>query len=195
MLQDLFEASTKQHTSGTNLSIGQYPAYLRALETEPYSLAAHDARNDPRTCELASSYLTPLGIAAMLDAPIRRQGRVIGVLCIEHLGPPKMWTDEEQTFAGSLAAMATLTLEAADRRQAQEALEQHVRERTSELRRTTTHLQTIIEESPLAIIELDEEGRVTAWNAAADSAVRLDQGRGAGATAPLRTARAGAGVR
>ncbi len=166
-LQDLFEATLKQHTSGTNLSIGRYPSYLRALETEPYSLAAHDARTDPRTCELTSSYLTPLGIVAMLDAPIRRQGRVIGSLCIEHIGPPRTWTAEEQTFAGSLAAMATLTLEAADRRQAQEALEQHVRERTSELRRTTAHLQTIIEESPLAVIELDQAGRVTTWNAAA----------------------------
>jgi two-component system cell cycle sensor histidine kinase/response regulator CckA len=61
----------------------------------------------------------------------------------------------------------TLTLEASDRRQAQEALEQHVRERTGELRRTTAHLQTIIEESPLAMIELDQAGLVTTWNAAA----------------------------
>ena len=70
-------------------------------------------------------------------------------------------------IAASLAAMATLTLEASDRRQAQEALEQHVRERTGELRRTTAHLQTIIEESPLAMIELDQAGLVTTWNAAA----------------------------
>ena len=167
VLHDLFEATPKQHSKGTNLSIGQYPSYIRALETEPYSLAAHNAQNDPRTRELAASYLLPLGITAMLDAPIRRQGRVIGVLCLEHLGPPRIWTAEEQTFAGSLAAMATLTLEAADRRQAQEALEQHIRERTSELQRTTAHLQTIIEESPLAIIELDQDGRVTTWNAAA----------------------------
>lgn len=167
VLQDLFETTTKQHTSGATLSVAECPSYLRALETEPYSLAAHDARNDPRTCELTSFYLAPLGIVTMLDAPIRRQGRVIGVLCIEDLGPTRIWTAEEQTFAGSLAAMATLTLEAADRRHAQEALEQHVRERTSELRRTTAHLQTIIEESPLAIVELDQDGRVTTWNAAA----------------------------
>ncbi|MBA2485450.1 MAG: PAS domain S-box protein [Nitrospira sp.] len=167
VLQDLFEATPKQHSRGTNLSISRFPSYLRALETESYSLAAHEAATDPRTCELTSSYLAPLGIGAMLDAPIRRQGRVIGVLCIEHIGASRIWTAEEQTFAGSLAAMATLTLEAADRRQAQDALEQHVRERTSELRRTTAHLQTIIEESPLAIIELDQAGRVTNWNAAA----------------------------
>lgn len=169
ILQDLFEATPKRHLRGSILSTTQYPAYLRALETEPYSLAAHAAQTDPRTCELTSSYLAPLGIVAMLDAPIRRHGRVVGVLCLEHIGPPKTWTSEEEAFAASLAAMATLTLEAADRRQAQEALEQHVRERTGELRRMTAHLQTIIEESPLAMIELDQTGHVTTWNAAATS--------------------------
>ena len=169
ILQDLFEATPKRHAHGTTLSIKQYPAYLRALETEPYSLATHAAQTDPRTCELTPSYLAPLGIVAMLDAPIRRHGRVVGVFCLEHVGPAKIWTSEEKAFAASLAAMATLTLEAADRRQAQEALEQHVRERTGELRRMTAHLQTIIEESPLAIIELDQAGHVTTWNAAATS--------------------------
>lgn len=53
-------------------------------------------------------------------------------------------------------------------------LEQRVMERTSELlranealRQTTTQLQTLIEESPFAIIELDEEGKVVSWNTAA----------------------------
>jgi PAS domain S-box-containing protein len=53
-------------------------------------------------------------------------------------------------------------------------LEQRVMERTSELlganealRQTTTHLQTLIEESPFAIIELDEAGKVVSWNTAA----------------------------
>ena len=167
VLQDLFEVTPNRHRQGTLLSINDYPAYLRALETEPYSLAAHAAQTDPRTSELTPSYLAPLGIVSMLDAPIRRHGRVVGVLCLEHTGPPKTWTSEEEAFAASLAAMATLTLEAADRRQAQESLEQHVRERTGELRRMTAHLQTIIEESPLAMIELDQAGRVTTWNAAA----------------------------
>lgn len=167
VLQDLFQATPKRHTQGTVLSTSQCPAYLHALETEPYSLTAHEVQTDPRTRELTSSYLAPLGIVAMLDAPIRRHGRVVGVLCLEHVGPARVWTTEEQTFAASLAAMATLTLEASDRRQAQEALEQHIRERTSELRRTTVHLQTIIEESPLAMIELDQAGLVTTWNAAA----------------------------
>ncbi len=53
-------------------------------------------------------------------------------------------------------------------------LEQRVMERTSELlsandalRQTTAHLKTLIEESPFAIIELDEASKVVSWNTAA----------------------------
>ncbi|MCP9472687.1 MAG: PAS domain S-box protein [Nitrospira sp.] len=53
-------------------------------------------------------------------------------------------------------------------------LEQRVMERTSELlaanealRQTTSQLQTLIEESPFAIIELDENAKVVSWNTAA----------------------------
>ena len=38
--------------------------------------------------QLSSVYLAPLGIGAMLEAPIRRMGRPVGVLCSEHVGPP-----------------------------------------------------------------------------------------------------------
>lgn len=94
---------------------------------------------------------------------------MVGVSCPEPIDPPKTWASEEEAFAASLAAMATLTLKAADRRQTQGALKQHVRERTGELRRMTAHLQTIIEESPLAMIELDQAGHVATWNAATTS--------------------------
>ena len=53
-------------------------------------------------------------------------------------------------------------------------LEQRVMERTRELlganealRQTTAHLRTLIEESPFAIIELDETSKVLSWNNAA----------------------------
>jgi two-component system cell cycle sensor histidine kinase/response regulator CckA len=168
----LFEVTPKQHRLQglRRCSTDEYPSFVLALDQpNPTALSAHDAQTDPRMKRAdAVDYLTPLNINAVLDAPIRRHGRVIGDLM--HRARrlrPESWAPEEQTFAGSLAAMATLTLEASDRRQAQEALEHHVRERTDELRRTTGHLETIIEESPLAMIELDQTGLITTWNAAA----------------------------
>ncbi len=174
VLSDLYEATPKRHTEGIRLSVQGYPSYFRALESEPYAINADDARTDPRTSEFATSYLAPLGIGAMLDAPIHWGGQVVGVLCLEHVGGVRTWTAEEQIYAGSLAMMVTLALDTDERRRFQQSLEQRVAERTGELqeanqalRGITTHLQTLLEESPLAIIELDEAGRVTNWNSGA----------------------------
>lgn len=121
-LVDLYEANSTMHSEGTVLLANTFPSYFLALEQEEYTIAAHDAHFDPRTCEFASTYLTPLGIGAMLDAPIRHQGRVVGVLCHEYLGTPRTWTDDESTIATSFATTATLALEAMERSEADRAL-------------------------------------------------------------------------
>jgi PAS domain S-box-containing protein len=92
------------------------PAYFSALR-EARVVAAHDARSDPRTAELTSSYLNPLGITSMLDAPVRAFGEVVGVVCHEHIGPVRTWTPEEQSFAaavGDLVALAILSARRVD---------------------------------------------------------------------------------
>ncbi len=121
-LYDLYEPRLDRHSSGAILSARDYPAYFSALEHEDHAIAAHDAHQDARTREFSRSYLTPHGIGAMLDAPIRRKGRVVGVLCHEHGGGPRQWTPEEEHFASSLATIATLAMEAIERRQAEQAL-------------------------------------------------------------------------
>ncbi len=115
-LLDLYEASKGTHTAGhLTLSAADYPAYFAALEREDMAIAAEDAIQDPRTCEFAQDYLRRYGIGAMLDAPIRRRGAVIGVLCLEHVGDGRSWTAEEELLAGSMATLITLAMEAFDR--------------------------------------------------------------------------------
>ena len=58
-----------------------------------------------------------------------------------------------------------------DQRAAEEALERDAaarRESAEQLRRTTQTLQTLIDASPLAIMTLDQEGKVRSWNHAAE---------------------------
>jgi two-component system, sensor histidine kinase and response regulator len=123
-LQDLYEAPTRQHSAGTILQASQFPAYFQALEREEHTLAAHDAHVDSRTCEFSSSYLTPLGIGAMLDAPIRHKGKTVGVLCHEYLGTCRTWTTDEMTVASSFATMVTLAMESMEREESERALRQ-----------------------------------------------------------------------
>ena len=123
-LADLYEVANGAHSAGTVLQASQYPSYFQALQQEYHVIAAHDAHYDLRTSEFSSSYLTPLGIGAMLDVPIRHKGKVVGVLCHEYLGTPRTWTADETTIAVSFATLATLALEAMERGAAERATRQ-----------------------------------------------------------------------
>src|SRR4051812_42370619 len=77
---DLFEKGPSRHSAGMVLAAAQTPQYFAALETER-SIAAHDARTDPRTREFTASYLDPNRITSMLDAPVILSGGLSGVVC------------------------------------------------------------------------------------------------------------------
>jgi formate hydrogenlyase transcriptional activator len=112
----LFDRDRNVHESGAVLEVGRYPRYFATLE-ECRTIAAADATIDPSTAEFASGYLDALGISSMLDVPIRREGRTVGVLCNEHIGPQRQWQTDERNFAASLADFTALALETDRRRQ------------------------------------------------------------------------------
>lgn len=107
---DLLEAGAHRHASGTVLRAFDFPAYFAAMLEED-TIAVADAHADPRTSELSAPYLRPLGIGARIDAPIRTGRRLVGVLCHEHVGAPRAWTELERRDATFLATLASLTLE------------------------------------------------------------------------------------
>jgi len=120
---DLFDSALNQHSDGWELAAADYPVYFQALQEER-AIAAFDAQKDFRTREFAESYLIPLGITSMLDTPIHIGGQTAGVLCLEHVGMPRFWTIEEQSFAVSLADSVTFAMEARERQRAEEGLRQ-----------------------------------------------------------------------
>jgi len=143
----LIDRRNQDELRDVRLSAAQFPAYFQALATERFIDAA-DAGADPRTAEFRDSYLAPLGIGAMLDAPIRHRGRMIGIICAEHIGGQRDWTPDEATFAGTLADLVGRALNARENRDAHDTLEQlnqqleaRVAERTQTLQATLTRLQ------------------------------------------------------
>jgi len=113
-LVTLYEASPDRDTRGVVLLATEYPRYFDALESGR-AIDAGDACGDPRTSEFRDGYLEPLGITSMLDAAIRDGGRVIGVVCHEHVGPVRAWTSDEIVFAAAVADQVALILSLADR--------------------------------------------------------------------------------
>ena len=113
--RDMFDLGSGEHHNSVVVGRSSYPAYFNALDQDRV-IAADHAREDIRTRELTDDYLAPLGISAMLDAPIVRSGRAVGVLCHEQVGPARHWIPGEVNFASSLADMAAMALEAAERK-------------------------------------------------------------------------------
>lgn len=100
-------------TPNTALAVADIPRYVEALLGRRV-LAIEDVYSHEATSELVDSYLRGHGIASMLDAPIFRQGQVIGVVCHEHVGPPRVFSIREVDFAASVADMIALYFEEAE---------------------------------------------------------------------------------
>jgi signal transduction histidine kinase len=149
---ELYDATTKEHSFGNSLSQKNYPAYFQALEEER-TIAADDARNDIRTQELSESYLSVLGIKSLLDAPIWLEGRLVGVVCHEHIDEGRQWTLEEETFAGSIADFVALAIEASERNIVQEAL-----------RQSEAQFRAIFERSSIGIGLIDMKAQIVDTN-------------------------------
>jgi two-component system cell cycle sensor histidine kinase/response regulator CckA len=126
----LFQRSSRDLYQGAVLRRQDFPSYFAAMGG-CRTIMAHDAVGSAMTRELRATYLEPLGITSLLDAPIYAEGRIVGIVCHEHIGPQRIWTETEAAFAGAVAdAIARLYLEH-QRQHAQSALEayqQHVLE-------------------------------------------------------------------
>jgi diguanylate cyclase (GGDEF)-like protein/PAS domain S-box-containing protein len=154
--ENLFIADKREHESGLLISREQAPRYFEAL-TRERCIAADDACMDPRTNEFARFYLTPLGIGAMLDAPVFVRGVMVGVVCHEHIGGPRHWEFWEELLAGTVADFVALLSEAAERLRAERQLglyrshlEELSRLRASELEKIHSGLGTEVKRRPSA---------------------------------------------
>lgn len=107
---DLYESNFKQHSAGIELKAIDFPAYFQALELDRPIIADH-AQTDPATQEFWASYLSSLGISSILNAPIRSAGKIVGIVCCEHVGTPRQWQPSEVSFVSSVANLMSLALD------------------------------------------------------------------------------------
>ena len=114
MCRKLYVRNKNEWSSGLILKREDYPNYFSAIENNTV-ISANNAHYHPATSEFSENYLTPLGIGAMLDIPIRRQGHLIGVICCEHVGGNRTWRSDEQGFVSGLSDLVSLNIESSER--------------------------------------------------------------------------------
>jgi two-component system, cell cycle sensor histidine kinase and response regulator CckA len=112
----LFERSKCEHSSGAVLRVADFPVYFGSLDIRK-AVPAEVALSDPWTAELTEGYLKPLGITSMLDAGIFLDAKLAGVVCHEHVGPPREWSTEDRDFAGSVADVLAVRIKDAELRE------------------------------------------------------------------------------
>lgn len=122
----LLQLSNHQVYQGAVLRGQDFPSYFQALKHQR-TIAADDAPGATTTSELRESYLQPLGITSLLDAPIYVGGKVAGVVCHEHVGTPRTWTEVERDFAAAVADTIARVYGEYEHRHAETALESYQR--------------------------------------------------------------------
>ncbi len=149
---DHYEMGSDKHTKGLELASADYPSYFEALEKQRI-IAAHDAHSDPRTKEFSETYLLPNRISSLLDAPVWKGGKMIGLVCHEHVGPARTWTSEDQNFAASIADFISLAFESRDRKRIE-----------AELEESHSLLVATLESTADGILVVDRSGKIVGFN-------------------------------
>lgn len=114
----LYQPASRTVSDGMILHADDFPLYFRSLTTRRI-VPVVDIDGDPVTQEFRDAYFRPLGITAMMDAPIYQAGEVAGVICHERTGPARRWTPQDCDFAAVAADTIARLYEEVARRQAQ----------------------------------------------------------------------------
>lgn len=141
--RELYTLSGGSGGAGASLTAADCPAYFKAIEKNRI-LATSDVRTDPHRQCFARDYLEPLSITSMMDVSIRLHGRLLGVICCEHVGPEREWSLEEQDFGASVADVVALQIETSERRELEEVLAKtnvHLADTVRDLQRSNKELQ------------------------------------------------------
>jgi len=78
-----------------------FPIFFKAIK-EQLLINATDVHTNQSTQELSDTYYDELGINSSLVIPIKNNGILWGVFCIEHVKKNTTWTDEAIAFARSI---------------------------------------------------------------------------------------------
>ena len=120
-----YSLGTHEHNpAGFEESLDFDSAYGVLLDEVRVIDAADVARDATLSASQAAlgDYLRRHRIRSLLDAPIRSEGELLGVVCHEHVNGPRTWSPEDEAFAGSIGDYVAMAYEISRRREAENRL-------------------------------------------------------------------------
>ena len=153
---ELFARSEGLHTRGKQLSAHDLYTFLASLH-EQRVVVIDDACNDVRVRPLASVYLEPADVGALLAAKVLVRGRMVGLVLIEHTGAPRTWQSSDELIAATASDFVALALMAREQVRLEAQLKQQrarvdeiLELRTSQVVRENADLQREVDALQLA---------------------------------------------
>jgi two-component sensor histidine kinase len=123
-----FTLAQNKYSIEKGLHAKDLPNYFKQLKKGKI-IVANKAEEEPINLELISVYIQPLGITSMIDIPIRSEGKMIGVVCFEHVKQKHTWSIQEEKYCQSAAQLLSLALESNKKKAYQQKLEDTIREK------------------------------------------------------------------
>ena len=124
-----YDTRTKQFSKNSIIHQQNCPNYFKAISRNKI-ITIKNVLEHPYTNEFNNTYSIPNEVISLMDIPLRISGELIGVFCFEKTGKTeRVFTEEDQTFAMSLAIVVASNLEARHRRVAQQQLELALKEK------------------------------------------------------------------
>lgn len=106
--QCLFDNRDGTFSSGVTLAEDDFPPYFEAIKRD-LKIVAPDAEHHPATACFDDIYFTPLDIRSLLDFVIQEGSSPVAVLCCEHCGSRKDWSEADIKYLHQMAAVLGMT--------------------------------------------------------------------------------------
>ncbi len=106
-----YDSRTDTYAKQANFGLSDAAEYIKSLDTQRI-ISINDTSQGNVLAQSLESYEQEA--RALLDAPIRSLGKLVGVVCIEQFENPREWSFEEQNFASSLSDLVALSLAYSD---------------------------------------------------------------------------------
>ncbi|MCM2350824.1 MAG: PAS domain-containing protein [Bacteriovoracaceae bacterium] len=158
MYEELTYLVDRPNSQGTILKKSDIPTYFQHL-LEERVISCENTFECPATYELVDSYMRPLDVRSLLDAPIFSDGEMIGILCCEKEQTSMYWDSQDKNFAASCSDFIGRIIEGEKRHTYEKELRHRINYLENDLKRKLDDLN----EAKLSLDLALEGAQVGKW--------------------------------